>query len=182
MNVGIVGPKLRAETEHREFEKCLTKKRPFEFFTCCHNLTHLDLTWYEGVFDGQLDLQHFLGDFTWHLLSSVRFGRFRITEAAFVNFATRHSTSLDQLSLWDMTLSEGAWYSTFKALRKVLRLKKASVSGVFYNNVYHGWWMDPDPDPAWNGTKPFGDYVREYLLDHSDQEMQLDVLVREGHV
>lgn len=158
----------------------LDQEETFEFFTYCHDLTHLDLTWYEGFFDGKLDLQHFLGEFTWHLLSSVSFGRFRITEAAFVNFAARHSTSLDHLSLSDITLSEGTWYSTFKTLRKVLRLKKASVSGVFYHNDYDAWWMDPGP--AWNGNQPYGDYVREYLVDHSDQEMQLDALVREGHV
>ena len=184
MKAGMNGPMLRrarlSEIEHQEFEECLTQKKPFEFLTCCHDLTHLDLAWYDGFFDGKLDLQHFLGDFTWHILSSVRFGRFRITEAAFVDFAARHSTSLDQLSLWDITLSEGHWYSTFKKLRSLLRLRKASVSGIFYHNGYDAWWMDSDP--KWNGHQPYGDYVREYLVDHSDQEMQLDVLVREGHV
>lgn len=66
-------------------------------------------------------------------------------------------------------------------MRKVLRLKKASVSGVFYHNDDDSWWMDPDPE--WSGgEQPYGDYVREYLEDHSDREMKLDVLVRDGHL
>lgn len=184
IKVRFDGPKLRgrlAETRDPDFEGCLTKKRPFEFLACCCDLTHLDLTWKEDFFDDPLDLQHFLGDFTWHRLSSVRLGDFCITEAAFVYFAARHSKSLEQLSLQYMTLSEGTWYSTFKRMRKVLRLKKASVSGVFYHNDDEVWWMDPNPERN-RGKQPYGKYVKEYLEDHSDREMQLDVLVRDGHV
>ena len=180
LRIIIDGP-TPAETESPEFEECLTKKRPFEFLTCCSNLTHLDLTWYTYAFENPMDLQHFLGDFTWHLLSSVRLGNFRITGEAFVEFAARHSTSLDQLSLRHITLSEGDWYSTLKRMRKVLRLKKPSVSGVLYLNNDHYWWMYPDPrrNP---GELAYGDYVKEYLEDHSEREMQLDVLVRGGHL
>lgn len=190
IKVRFDGSELRrrlAETERLKFEECLTKKRPFEFLTSCSELTHLDLCWYEDVVWDKLDLQHFLGDFTWHLLSSVRLGDFYITEEALVKFAARHSKSLDQLSLWDITLSEGAWYSTLKRMRKVLRLKKASVSGIFYHNDGDAWWMDDDDfstdaDPEWyDGKQPYGDYVKEYLEDHSDREMRLDVLVRDGH-
>lgn len=151
INVRFDGPRLRgrlAEAENQDFEECLTKKRPFEFLTSCSDLTHLDLTWYTHDFDDELDLDHFLGDFAWHFLSSVSFGNFRITEEAFVKFATRHSTSLDQLSLWSITLSEGAWYSTSKRMRKVLRLQKASVLGVFYHNGDNYWYTTPTP----NGT------------------------------
>ena len=183
MKISFDGRKLlQEEIEGPEFEECLTKWRPFELLTCCCDLTHLDLTWYEYLLDDKFDLQHFLGDFTWHLLSSVRLGNFRITEMALVNFAARHSTSLDELSLWDITLSEGAWYSTFRSMRKVLRLKKASVEGIFYYyNDEEAWWMDPNPKQK-PPKQAYGDYVREYLEDHSDREMQLDVLVRDGHV
>lgn len=184
MKVAFDGPKglgQRGEREHLEFEECLTKKRPFEFLTCCPGLTHLDLTWHECISDDEFDLRHFLGDFIWHHLSSVTFGNFCITEAAFIIFFARHSTSLDQLSLQYITLTEGTWYSTFNRMRKVLRLKKVSVSGVFYQYDDDDWWMYPDP--YWNkGKQPYGDYVKEYLEDHSDREMRLDVLVRDGHV
>ena len=184
MKVAFDGPKglgQRAEREHREFEECLTKRRLFKFLTCCPDLIHLDLTWNGSFPDDELDLQNFVGDFVWHHLSSVAFTCFCITEAAFIDFFARHSTSLDQLSLCYITLTEGTWHSTFNRMRKVLRLTKVSVSGVFHQNDDDDWWMYPDP--YWNeGKQPYGDYVKEYLEDHSDREMRLDVLVRDGHV
>lgn len=183
----ITGPKVRrveGDREYGESAECLRKKWLHEYLASCPNLVDLDLSWEENFPDPKLDLRHWLDSFHWQALTNLRLDDFEVSPAMLIAFVARHSASLQRLTLRDISLTEGTWYPTLIEMRKVLRLKEASVSGVFDLSDWDendSWNMYPYPEYQEN-KQPYGDFIKGYLEDHSGQEMRLDILMRDGHV
>ena len=71
-----------------------------------------------------------VGTFTWDSLRYASFSYIETTEDELMAFYTRHSSTLREIALDTIILSQGSWARTFQKMAKVLQLKEASVSGI----------------------------------------------------
>ena len=76
------------------------------------------------------ELNHVVGDYSWHSLKDFWFNNIDTSEEDLLGFCSRHASTLAHFTMDRIVLTKGTWGSTFQKMRRTLKLEWAKLDGV----------------------------------------------------
>ena len=98
-------------------------------------------------------------------LRTLALARVECTESEFLDFVSRHQSTLTRVELDNILLSEGTWIGLFGKLRDIITLTDIKLAGTFYSKVdKEAWSLKNETDDifnqtAWNRTQELQDWI-----------------------
>ena len=112
------------------------------------------------------DFEYVVGNLCWPSLRAVKFAMFVTAEDHFVEFFERHACTIKHVSIDNMSIYPGHWWSVFERIRRVLNLDSVELTGILHcetDSQYFGQASDAKPIKL--RTK-----IQSYLLsDNTDR-------------
>ena len=112
-----------------------------DYLSSATHLTSMKIGFTEETYQREsvrINLRSIVGDFHWPYLRVVAFSKMSIEREHMVEFCTRHSSTLKDLSL-NHPLLEGEWWLTILEVRRVLTLKTCNLSGYIDGHGLNPW-------------------------------------------
>ncbi|CAD6582235.1 MAG: hypothetical protein ASARMPRED_000908 [Alectoria sarmentosa] len=168
---------LAESRERTAFKECLQKGQLVEILMSAPDLTSMEMGFGHCDALDIMPLKDIIRDFHWSSLKVISFFSIAVEEEHLLGFCRRHSATLKDLSLGNLLMNGGSWYSTFQEMRQVLKLEDADIYGTLRGGDVRVWQMDPDiedddVEEAWYSAPGF--IIGQYLLAHDGKDISLE--------